>query len=67
MAGPRGDGQRAFLEPGARLLTTFKAGSHFEAMTIYHNYLGREKYTTSEPWDYEPYPDEWLPEQQLNG
>lgn len=52
LAGPHGDGFRRFLEQGARLLTTFKAGSHFEAMTIYHNYLGREKYTTSEPWDY---------------
>jgi hypothetical protein len=64
LAGPRGDGCRQHLEPGARLLTTFEAGSHFEAMTIYNRYLGREPYATNEPWDYQPYPDEWLAPQQ---
>jgi hypothetical protein len=52
------------LEPGARLLTTFEAGSHYEAMTTYNQYLGREPYTTSESWDYLPYPDEWLATQR---
>jgi len=46
------------------LLTTFEAGSHVEAMTIYNRYLGRGPYTTNEPWDYQPYPDEWLAAQQ---
>jgi hypothetical protein len=64
MAGPRGDGERQFLEPGARLLTTFEAGSHFEAMVIYHRYLGQEAYTTNQPQDHQPYPDEWLTAQQ---
>jgi hypothetical protein len=61
-AGPMGEEQRKMLAPTARLLTTFKAGSHFEAMTIYHRYLGREAYTTDQSWDYEPYPQEWLNE-----
>jgi hypothetical protein len=64
LAGPLGDGCRQNLEPGARLLTTFEAGSHFEAMTIYNRYLRRETYTTNEPWDYQPYPDDWMAEQQ---
>lgn len=63
LAGPGGDGCRGFLEPNARLLTTFEAGSHFEAMTTYNRYLGHEAYATRELWDYEPYPDEWLAEQ----
>jgi hypothetical protein len=64
LAGPNGDGCRRNLELGARLLTTFEADSHYEAMTIYHRYLDREPYTTREPWDHQPYPDEWLTVQQ---
>jgi len=63
LAGPRGDGCRRTLAPGARLLATFEAGSHFDAMTAYHCYLGREPYTTDQPWDYQAYPAEWLAEQ----
>ena len=59
-AGPMGDGHRALLGPGARLITTFEAGSHFDAMTTYNTLLGREPYTTDQPWDHEPYPDDWL-------
>lgn len=64
LAGPLGDGYRSTLGAGARLLTTFQAGSHFETMTIYNRYLGRGPYTTNEQWHYEPYPDEWLAEQE---
>lgn len=42
-----------------RLLTTFEAGSNFEAMSIYNHYLDREPYTTNESLDYEPYPEDW--------
>lgn len=59
LAGPLGDSCRKSLEKGARLVTTFEAGSHFEAMNIYNQCLGREKYTSTESWDYLPYPDEW--------
>jgi hypothetical protein len=64
LAGPQGDDCRHTLAPNARLLTSFEAGSHFEAMTIYHRGLGREPYSTNEAWDYEPYPEDWLVEQQ---
>ncbi len=62
-AGPLGDGARRRLGPRARLLTTFEAGSHFEAMTIYYRLMGWGEYTTDQPWDYQPYPDEWFKEQ----
>ncbi len=69
LAGPMGDGFRKLLavEPGARLVTTFEAGSHFEAMTIYNRLLEREEYTTDEPLAYEPYPEEWLTVQRGSG
>ena len=62
-AGPLGDRCRATLSVSARLLTTFKAGSHLEAMTIYNRTLGREPYSSRESADTEPYPDEWLEQQ----
>ena len=61
LAGPHGDGARAMLAAGARLLTTFEAESHFEAMTMYYAYLDRGPYTTDQSCDREPYPEEWLP------
>lgn len=64
LAGPRGNGQRSYLAPDAKLIETFEAASHFEAMTLYHNLLGRERYTTDDPHAYEPYPEQWRLEQQ---
>lgn len=64
LAGPRGEGCRLTLAPNARRLQTFEAGCHFEAMTIYNSLLGREPYTTDQPWDYEPYPEQWQQEQR---
>lgn len=66
LAGPDGSGLRELLPPTARLVHTFWAGSHFEAMTLYHRYLGREPYTSHHEWDYSPYPMEWL-ERQRSG
>jgi len=63
LAGPRGEGCRQTLAPDARLIQTFEAGSHFQAMTIYHALLGREQYTTEEAWGFEAYPEEWRQEQ----
>jgi len=63
LAGPRGQECRRTLPRTARLLKTFEAGSHFEALTIYNRFLGRERYTTQQPWDFEPYPEEWVREQ----
>jgi hypothetical protein len=65
-AGPAGDGYRKLRGPNARLVWTFEAGSHFEAMTIYYRYYGWGDYTTEFAIDYEPYPDAWA-EQQRRG
>ncbi len=65
LAGPMGEAARKlFLEEGAKLVWTFEAGSHFEAMTKYNERLGREPYTTNYPQDREPYPEEWLKAQR---
>jgi hypothetical protein len=58
-AGPRGDEGRRLLGPNACLVHTFKAGSHFEAMTIYYDFYRWGVYTTDHASDVEPYPDEW--------
>jgi hypothetical protein len=63
-AGPRGEESRRQLGPKARLVQLISAGSYFEAMTIYYQLLGWGDYTTSEPWDHQPYPPEWIVEQQ---
>jgi hypothetical protein len=63
-AGPLGDESRRSLRPKARLLTTIWAGSHFEAMTAYYRLMGWGEYTTDQPRDYQPYPEEWLLTQQ---
>jgi hypothetical protein len=66
LAGPDGDGARASLGEGARLVRVFEAGSHFEAMSLYNAALGREPYSSTEPWDLEPYPAEWFARQQAS-
>ena len=48
----------------AKLVWTVWAGSHFEAMTLYWNRQEWGTYTTDQAWDYEPYPAEWVAEQQ---
>jgi hypothetical protein len=65
LAGPDGDDFRDQLASEARCLRTFTAGSHFEAMTIYHRILGREPYVSSFSLDYESYPDSWARRQNL--
>ena len=64
LAGPDGDDFRRLLEPGARLVHLFWAGNHYEAMTTYHQFLGREEYTTEHAGDYEPYPSDWRERQK---
>jgi hypothetical protein len=63
-AGPRGDASRRLLGSKARLIATIQAGSHFEAMTRYHELMGWGPYKTDQACDYQPYPDEWLLEQK---
>jgi len=65
LAGPDGDGARDMLGPSARLVHTFEASSHIEAMQTYYDYLGLGRYTTSFPeQDAQTYPEEWLHRQQ---
>ena len=64
LSGPDGDGARHALGTNAKLVWTFDAGSHFEAMTKYNEFLGRGAYTTDQKWDFTPYPDEWLQRQR---
>jgi hypothetical protein len=60
LAGPLGEGCRQSLGPRARLMTTFEAASHFEAMTTYYEIMGWGKYTTDQEWDVQPYPEDWF-------
>ncbi len=66
LAGPAGDAFRRQLSSTARLAQTFVAGSHFEAMQVFHRLFGREPYATEHAWDYEPYPIEWRDRQVSN-
>ncbi|MDH0866883.1 hypothetical protein [Mitsuaria sp. GD03876] len=63
LAGPDGDGARAMHEPGARLVTTLRAGSTFEAMTRFYALYDWGACTTSHEADFEPYPDDWAARQ----
>ena len=56
LAGPAGDGFRALLHSSARLVATFEAGSHVEAMNLFYAMYGRGPYATDHPSDLLPYP-----------
>ena len=60
LAGPMGDGARAMMSKDAKLAWTVTAGSHFEAMTKYYEYMNWGSYSTEQEWDRKPYPDDWL-------
>jgi hypothetical protein len=64
LAGPDGEDFRKTLAPGARCVRRFEAGSHFDAMTVFHDYLGREPYTTAHAQDHASYPQEWRARQR---
>ncbi|MFC4455295.1 hypothetical protein [Deinococcus sonorensis] len=59
LAGPHGDDARRRLSPDARLIWTVEAGSHFEAMTSYYEYMDWGPYRSDQPWDRTPYPEAW--------
>ena len=64
LAGPDGDAFRATLGEGARLVATFDAASHVEAMGKYYSMYDRGEYVTAQLADYDPYPEEWRARQQ---
>jgi hypothetical protein len=59
LAGPSGDDARSLQEPGSALLCIIKGDSNFDAMTKYYRYMGWGAYSTDQPWDFKPYPEEW--------
>jgi hypothetical protein len=63
-AGPQGAAARRRLHAEAKLVWTVWAVSHFDAMARYYERQGWGAYTTDQPWDFEPYPVEWVQEQQ---
>ncbi len=64
LAGPDGDGFRRMLGPKACLVHRFESGSHFETMTIYYQFVDYGEYVSSDPWDMEPYPEDWKRRQE---
>ena len=67
MAGSLGDACRKTFPSNSRLLVTFVADCHFDAMTIYNRFLGREPYSSEHEDDYREYREEWLDEQRAAG
>ena len=64
MAGSLGAACRETHASNSRLLITFVAGCHFDAMTIYNRFLSREPYSSVHDGDYQAYPEEWVDEQR---
>jgi hypothetical protein len=54
-AGELGKQARLTLEPKVKLIHTFYASSHYEAMTIYYQFMDWGIYTTDFEVDKEPY------------
>ena len=55
LADERGNDCRNLLEPGSKLIHSFYADSHFEAMTIYYKFMDWGIYTTEFEIDKQPY------------
>ena len=55
LADERGDACRKLLDTNNKLIYTFYASSHFEAMTIYYEYMNWGIYTTDFEVDKKPY------------
>lgn len=69
-AGSRGNGARELLkEENAKLLYCFEAETHFDALTKYHLRTHNEVYSNPQPdpWDFQPYPQEWADQQLADG
>ena len=64
LAGPDGESFRQLLSPAARLVHTFEAGSHSEALKTYYQFMEYGDYKPDFEWKNEPYPEEWAERQQ---
>src|SRR5688572_10364363 len=54
-SGDLGEESRTILEPGSRIIHSFYADSHFDAMTKYYQFMKWGKYTTDFEIDKVPY------------
>ena len=59
--------QRRKLEPRARLLHSFHASSYLEAMDIYHEWNGWERYVPIPGFEYESYTEAQFRMQRAEG
>lgn len=55
LANEAGNEQRKLMDPGSKIIHTFYANSHFEAMTIYYSFMNWGEYTTVQKEDKLPY------------
>jgi hypothetical protein len=55
LADERGNECRQLLEPGSKLIHSFYASSHFDAMTVYYKFMDWGQYETQFEIDKEPY------------
>lgn len=55
LANQTGDKCRSLLEPGSKLIYTFRASNHYEAMTIYYQFMNWGEYKTEFEIDKQPY------------
>lgn len=55
LANQTGDKCRSLLEPGSKLIYTFYASNHYEAMTIYYQFMNWGEYKTEFEIDKQPY------------
>jgi hypothetical protein len=54
-SGDLGDESRSLLEPDSKIIHSFYAHSHFDAMTKYYEFMDWGKYDTEFDIDMEPY------------
>jgi len=64
LAGGDGHAMRASLGDGARLVATFEASSHGEAMSKYYAVCDLGTYKPLDASAFEPYPEEWKARQR---
>ncbi|MCB9173859.1 MAG: hypothetical protein H6589_04555 [Flavobacteriales bacterium] len=65
-SGELGAESRTLLEPNSKIVHSFYAESHFEAMTIYYEYMDWGVYETEFEVDKEPYNLEEIKKRNTN-
>ena len=58
LSGAKGNGARELMQvDGAKLIHSFYASSHYDAMTIYYKYMNWGQYNTNQEKDKQLYPE----------